>query len=140
MEKQPLAVNLEGSLTFETPLDEKVLFNHVSILPALKAIGAEVVCLANNHICDLPNGVQTTVGYCQKEELQTIGAGKNLTEALKPVFIEEDGKKIIMLAWGWSTIQCVPAKKLRSETNPLNPKTILNEVTEIREKYPAHSI
>ncbi len=48
-----------------------------------------MVTLANNHVLDYDEkGVEDTLTFCKKNGIQTVGAGMNLKEASKTVYME----------------------------------------------------
>ncbi|MBR6358687.1 MAG: CapA family protein, partial [Lachnospiraceae bacterium] len=58
----------------------------------LKSIKADIWNICNNHIMDAgPNGVRDTLDEAQKNGALTLGAGMNLSEAMRPVIIPEAG-------------------------------------------------
>ncbi len=61
----------------------------------LKAWGGQVTLLANNHTGDFgPAPVVETIDLLQKNGFRTVGAGKNLEEARKPLVFKEKGLNI----------------------------------------------
>jgi len=65
----------------------------------VKNMGFDAVSLANNHIMDQgQGGLHSTVEACQTAELKVVGAGKNIEQAEKPLFIELKGYKIAIIA------------------------------------------
>lgn len=60
-----------------------------------KAGGFDVALLANNHTGDLGSApVIQTIDILENNAIRTVGAGKNLAEAVKPLFVEKNGFKI----------------------------------------------
>jgi poly-gamma-glutamate synthesis protein (capsule biosynthesis protein) len=60
-----------------------------------KTGGFDVALLANNHIGDFgETAVMQTIDILNKNGIATVGAGKNLSEAAKPLFLEKKGFKI----------------------------------------------
>jgi poly-gamma-glutamate synthesis protein (capsule biosynthesis protein) len=58
----------------------------------LKSIKADIWNICNNHIMDAgPDGVRDTLDEAQKNGALTLGAGMNLSEAMRPVIIPEAG-------------------------------------------------
>lgn len=65
----------------------------------LKQLGVDVAGLANNHIYDYgKNAFLDTLKYLKKADILTMGAGKNHTEAEKPVYLTIKGKTIALVA------------------------------------------
>lgn len=55
-------------------------------------IGADIWNICNNHICDAgPEGISDTLKEAAVHNVKTIGAGMNLSEAMKPVILNEAG-------------------------------------------------
>lgn len=60
-----------------------------------KALGADLLCLANNHVLDYGyEGIKSTFDILDREKIKRIGAGYTQEEAEKPYFFEKDGKKV----------------------------------------------
>ena len=94
-------VNLECPLTIhETPILKTGpnLRAHPDCARELKQAGIDVVTLANNHILDMgEQGLFDTLDCCEEAGLKTVGAGKNIEEATKPLIIKIDDRKIAIL-------------------------------------------
>lgn len=72
--------------TFRAPANREVIF---------KEMGADVVTLANNHTLDYGVvALQDTFSLLNDLEIDYVGAGNNLDEALTPVIREVNGKRI----------------------------------------------
>ena len=62
--------------------------------------GFTALGLANNHIKDCgASSVKNTLETCKKNNIATVGAGKNEVEAKKPLIIEQNGWKIGIMAF-----------------------------------------
>jgi poly-gamma-glutamate synthesis protein (capsule biosynthesis protein) len=60
-------------------------------IDVLKVFKVDVACLANNHILDFgEEGLLETIETLKKNGILTVGAGKNIEEASKPVVIKID--------------------------------------------------
>ncbi len=65
---------------------------------ALQYAGFDVAALANNHILDQgAAGIHSTLDICAQYGVQTVGVGSNITEALRPLYIERKGKRIAII-------------------------------------------
>ncbi len=65
----------------------------------LKELGVDIVKLANNHVYDYgEEALLDTFATLEAAGIGYIGAGKNLKEAMTPVYIELDGKTIAFVA------------------------------------------
>jgi len=62
--------------------------------------GFDVVSLAGNHAMDWgEDALMDTMSLLQERGIQTVGAGRNLEEATRPVFIERNGVRVAILAY-----------------------------------------
>lgn len=101
--RQPdiMAVNLETPVTLRgTPAQNKqyVYKSSPDALPALIDAGIDVVNLANNHTLDQgEEGLLDTIDSLARVKLPNMGAGRNDTEAYKPVIKEVNGVSIAYL-------------------------------------------
>ena len=92
--------NLEGPLTREgAPVPGKcALRADPSWAPVLKASGVGLVSLANNHMMDFgPDGLFETMEVLRTAGLAFVGAGRNREEALAPVFLDLEGRRVAFL-------------------------------------------
>lgn len=84
-----------------TPLEGKAYTfranpERVSIL---KEMGVDIVKLANNHVYDYGSqALLDTFATLDSAGIAYMGAGRNLAEAMEPVYIEVDGKRIAFVA------------------------------------------
>ena len=63
----------------------------------LSQAGFKMVTLANNHIMDFSTeGLRSTLNHCEKEKLETLGAGFNLDEA-RTINYQQIGKKRVAI-------------------------------------------
>lgn len=84
-----------------TPLEGKAYTfqAHPDKAAWLTNMGADIVSLANNHVCDYgPEGLMSTIEAIEAEGLPFVGAGENLDEAKKIVYFVINGKKIAFTA------------------------------------------
>lgn len=64
----------------------------------VKECGFDIACLANNHIGDYgPEAVMETISHLKKLDIATVGAGEDLNDANKILYIEKKGFKIAIL-------------------------------------------
>lgn len=131
--------NLEGGIVDNS--DEKFknllgVFNDVGAVKELKnAFHFKGFALANNHIFDLID-LENTISYLNKMSMPYCGIGKNLDNASKPLVIDEEGQKLVILNFGWEVIQCEIAAKYKSGVNPLTKSNVLKSISNAILKYP----
>ncbi len=65
----------------------------------LQEMGVDIVKLANNHVYDYGRqALLDTFDTLEGVGIEYVGAGRNLSEAMEPVYMELDGKKIAFVA------------------------------------------
>lgn len=98
-----IVLNLEGLIGEENLLQSNVpvLFNHKNLLKTFSTFSSVVACLANNHILDLPEKFDYTIGLLEKEKIAYVGAGKSLEAACAPVQFKDENKDIIVYNECW---------------------------------------
>jgi len=65
----------------------------------LKELGVDIVKLANNHVYDYGReALLDTFSTLEEAEIAYVGAGRNLEEAMEPVYVELQGKTIAFVA------------------------------------------
>lgn len=70
----------------------------------LVTLGFDVICFANNHICDKSStGLEDMLDFTETLDALTIGAYKNEEEAQKVRVYEHEGVKISFLAYTYDT-------------------------------------
>ena len=96
-----MAANLETPITERgLPATNKsfVFKGSPQSLPALKEAGFDIVNLANNHTLDQGvEGLLDTVNHLDEANIANMGAGRNDTEAFKPVILEAKGVRVAYL-------------------------------------------
>ncbi len=98
-----LVCNFEGVISDDvsTATNTPVLFNHSSVLKALRTANTQVAALANNHILDLPDCFDQTIRHLSEAGIATCGAGRTEAEANAPVSFVERGVEIILFNFCW---------------------------------------
>jgi len=70
-------------------------------IPVLKALGADVCVLANNHILDWgQEGLIETIEVLGKNGIKTAGAGRNYKEAREPAVFDLKEGRVIVFSFG----------------------------------------
>lgn len=95
-----VVVNLESPFTDSNqnfkktvPLKANPKFAHI-----LKDNNVDVVSLANNHIMDYgPAGLDDTLETLDKCDINHVGAGENLQEALQPAYFNINGNRVAVI-------------------------------------------
>ncbi len=96
-------VNLDTPLTQSMqaqPGKQKIAKGDPTNVEALKSGGIDLVNLANNHTMDFQSaGLNDTLQTLEKAGIATLGAGRNLQEARRPVVMELKGQKVAYLGY-----------------------------------------
>lgn len=92
-----VVINVEGALvnpvsSEKSGIQQLVHSMNPKAILVFKKMKADVWNLCNNHIMDAgQEGLEETLSLAKKHQVKTIGAGRNLEEAKKPVYFEEAG-------------------------------------------------
>jgi len=98
-----------------------------------KAIGANIVTLANNHILDQgAQGLQATVETLDRAGIAHVGTGGSVAEASKPFIFEFAGKSIGIYACAEHEFSI--AGEASPGANPFDPLFSLDHVVELKSK------
>jgi poly-gamma-glutamate synthesis protein (capsule biosynthesis protein) len=115
-------VNLEAPLTEQTPRIRKTGKNFKSSPEGsihIKDGYFDAVALSNNHIRDFGDqGVLDTINMCKGNNIKSVGAGKDLSEARIPLKIMVKGKRISFL--NYSEREFNIATEISPGANPYN--------------------
>lgn len=137
--------NLEASLSQQgTPIPGKGIWlrGDPEAAAALKEAGFDVLSVANNHILDYDSpALLDTLKYLRDQEIDPVGAGKDLTEAVQPVIKEVNGYKIAFIAatemadifWDYSYPRTFEAKEDRPGVQKLDPDQLVEAVSALKD-------
>jgi poly-gamma-glutamate capsule biosynthesis protein CapA/YwtB (metallophosphatase superfamily) len=127
--------NFEGLVFEESGLknSQPTLFNHSSVLNILNQGQQPILCLANNHILDLPEQFDRTMNQLNVEGLLYVGAGRSLGEAEKNITFSEGDQNIVLFNACWDFL-------LYNNSNPshgvyvnkINEFRLISDVKEVR--------
>lgn len=132
--------NLEGALiTDGTGIEDAVYNNYEAISHLKKEIKFHAFTLANNHIFDT-GSLNETMRSLRELNIKSVGIGKNIEEAQKPLVINENDQKVLILNFGWEVIQCKIARKQKEGVNPLRKENVMNSLIKAKNKYPKAKI
>lgn len=124
-------VNLEAPVTASVSKIEKtgphIKSDKNSTQEILKALNIDIVTLANNHILDYgEQGVKDTLDFCSNNKILATGAGLNLEEASKTLYVHTaDG--IIALV-NFAENEWTSASNSTAGSNPMDLIENLNQI------------
>ncbi|MCC6535845.1 MAG: CapA family protein [Burkholderiales bacterium] len=106
---------------------------HSRVKPALASVfedcGFDVVSVASNHAMDWgPEAMLDSIECLRGKGLATVGAGRDLEEARKPVFIERNGVRIGFLAYCTVLHEGYAAEQNKPGVAPLRAHTYYQAV------------
>lgn len=106
----------------------------IEVLKKLNVVG---VCLANNHIMDYGiKALNETIEILDENNILHVGAGNNITEALKPMILTIDEKTIYIQNFAWDKEEAVYASEKLGGCSPRDNKIIISKTEELRNKNP----
>jgi hypothetical protein len=124
----PLCVNLEGAVTTSQESPAWGVYNSEDWTESFHAFSVGPVFLGNNHIHDLPSGVERTCHSLQSKGLKPFGAGGDHREASQPAHIQSDEINYCLIGAGWPVIGCQPVAPGRPGVNPLDGNILRREI------------
>ncbi len=90
-----VVANVEGALTNAEDDGSKGIFFHTmnpEATAVFKKMHTDIYCIANNHTMDAGKaGIESTLAIAAEQGCKTVGAGREINEASKPVYLEEAG-------------------------------------------------
>jgi hypothetical protein len=115
-DRQDLVIgNLECPLTkYNTPIAKvgPQLRAQPECAPGLKALGFDVLTLANNHMMDMgEEGLRETLQVCDSADLLTVGAGLSRQQIEDPLIVERKGTKIGLIAIAENEFSTISSQK-----------------------------
>ncbi len=120
-------VNLEHSLSrggHPVPGKMRIHRGTPELIEGFVEARFDALAIANNHIRDFgEEGLFETISLLNKHSIPFVGAGRNLSEARKPVILERNGLRIGILAYTSMLPQGFAAGPQKSGVNPLRVKT-----------------
>ena len=131
--------NLEGPLTDREPVGPSWRFNlhgDPQYACVLRSAGIDVVSLANNHAMDHGwEGLSDTQRALEAAGIQYLGAGKNLGEARKPLFVKVNGTTVGILACcDVPSRSWLYAEDTKPGVAPLNRALLFEDIAKAKEK------
>lgn len=137
-------INLEGPLC--SPGEERippgsakgvVVYSSVESLDVLRSWNVVLATLANNHLLDNGAPPSRTIARLAAAGIASCGAGDDAASAAIPACLpryagDAMAKSMLVLAFGWETIECVAAGDQRPGVNPLRPSHVLSSVRAAR--------
>lgn len=138
---EPKLLNFESTLKFlnrEKVTNGIALYSDVAVLNILKYLNVQCVSLANNHIGDFTFDPEDFITTFVKNEIHTLGFGKNIEQASLP-FINHT-ERMIVLSFGWEVIRCKLAGKSKMGINPYRYEWVEQQVDLYKKKFPTYKL
>lgn len=105
---------------------------------ALRRAGFNVVSRAGNHCMDWGrDGFFDTIDALKRADLHVVGAGANIVEARRPVFVEAKGQRVAFLAYSSILPMNFWADKNRPGCAPMRAWTIYEQIEHDQPGTPA---
>ncbi|NFO31260.1 CapA family protein [Clostridium botulinum] len=129
-------------LNLEVPLTDKEspivkcgpnLIAPTNTINGIKALNPSLITLANNHILDQgEQGLKSTQDILNRNNIQFIGAGDNLSEASRAYVIQQDGLKIGV--YNCTEYEFTIATEKNSGANPFDPLESIDHIHNLKEQ------
>lgn len=101
------------------------------LLKPIVFAGFNCACLANNHIFNYGiSGLRDTINFLTKNNIKTVGAGDNLAEASKILYIKNDGINVAFLNFAENEFNT--ATSSHGGANPLNTVNVVKSINEAK--------
>jgi poly-gamma-glutamate synthesis protein (capsule biosynthesis protein) len=126
--------NLETPLTDTYSPIEKfgpTLIAPTCTVEGYKAIGTDLLTLANNHIMDQGHqGLKSTLSTLEKNGISYVGAGENIQEASRSFIINKNGEKIGVYACAEHEFSI--ADENAAGANPFDPLESVDHIAKLK--------
>ena len=100
-------------------------------IAGIKALGIDLLTLANNHIMDQDvQGLESTIKVLEKAEVAHVGAGESLQEAQKPHYFTVTGLKYGVYACAEHEFSI--AEENKPGANPFDPLESLDHIEQMK--------
>ena len=104
-----------------------------SCAKGLKALGIDLLTIANNHIMDQGiQGLDSTIEILSETGISYVGAGDNLEEARKPYFFTVEGKRYGVYACAEHEFSI--AEEHKPGANPFDPLESLDHIVQMKDQ------
>ncbi len=128
-------VNLEAPITDFNGNNKKaglsLKADRNATLKVLHDLNIGCVTLANNHIGDFgAKGVLDTISCLSQNGFRTVGAGQDLEESRRPLFVEKDGLKLAII--NIAEAEFSASAQNSSGANQFNPIDLFYQILEVR--------
>jgi poly-gamma-glutamate capsule biosynthesis protein CapA/YwtB (metallophosphatase superfamily) len=128
--------NLETPLTRHNSPIDKQGNNYITIPEAVKGLlylKINAVCLANNHILDQgEEGLNETISILKRDNINHVGAGERLQNALQPLSIQCKG--ITVGVYACAEHEFSIATEHSAGANPFDPLESLDHIADLKNK------
>ena len=130
-----IIANLETPLTTSgKPLKKvgPIICSDPEYAKEIASLGINVVSLANNHIMDKgSSGLDDTLDFLYQSKIQYVGAGRNLVEASKPLYLKKNNITLAILAFAENEFSI--AESNYAGANPVDPVTNYSQIKMAKE-------
>ena len=133
--KKPLCLNLEGAVgSMDFMLDWGVC-NSSAWYRSFDDFSLGPIFLGNNHIHDLPRGIETTFSHLKSLGLHSFGAGANEAAACAHVITHSGDSEYVLIGAGWPVIGCVPAVRSGAGVNRFDGEKLRRSLDHLHQRY-----
>lgn len=106
----------------------------IPVLDYLKTLNVSIVSLANNHVYDnLKSGFEKTVKFLDNNQIEYFGAASSGEDVSKPIYIEEDGIKVVVLTYVTEDTNPTIPESSGVRVNSYNKDKVLNDINKYKD-------
>lgn len=128
-------INLEGAISSQETLPNYGVINTPSFFDSFEYFNLAPVFLANNHILDVDNGIDSTLKELSHLNVSAFGVQSESTN-----LVQKECDEFILLGYGWSVIGCQKPIKNKLGVAQLDRAKILDDVTDALRNNPDKKI
>lgn len=134
--EKKLCINLEGAVSVDCGVPDFGTCNSAEWQESFSGFPLAPVFLANNHIADIPHGIQFTLSHLEACGLAGFGAGVDAAGASRAAVCGD----YVLLAFGWPVVGCVPAGRSLAGTSRLEGRRVVQQTREALAAHPGKKI
>lgn len=138
--RMPWVLNLAGSITTENLASSGLIYNHTDCVNLIRPIRPTAVFLANNHIDDVPAGIESSMEWSERLGVAHFGAGSNRDDAARPALVSSGGIGYALVGFGWKPVGCTPAGLSSPGVNPLDGENVRRTVEAAMNAHPERRV
>lgn len=139
---EALVANIEGAVAADATEEQiqrnkkkTILFNSEASIEAACKLHLKAAVLANNHVFDLGQNLESSFAFFRQHGVAYCGAGATCEDAGEAILLTDCGQEYAILSFCWDVTGGKPATNQHGGTNPLTKENIQKCIGKAREQY-----